>query len=261
MLSSPSLSRRLAVSTLAISSPHHSDPRVGDLLSSYAEAQLEALLEITNTSARQAIAEYKKVDNDVPTIHPKGYHPLDSATDTVALKKATRLLQGSCHQLCASLAPPQQTFHSLAKNFEFACVRVAIRAKIADALESYPEGLHADELAKLVSLEKGKLARVLRLLASKGCFTEVKPGVFANNRISLVALSTCNAAALSLFEAQNVTPGAIVLYESMSEPDWAESYHPDKAPLMHALEKKGIKGDFFDWIRQDDELRDAHSQI
>ena len=73
------------------------------------EAQLEALLDIITTSARQAIVEYKKDGSDVPTIHSKTYHPLDFATDTVTLKKAVRLLEGACQQLCASLAPPQHT--------------------------------------------------------------------------------------------------------------------------------------------------------
>lgn len=78
-----------------------------------AEAQLEALLEIINTSARQAIAEYKKGGNEVPTIHSKTYHPIDFETDTVALKKSVRLLEGACQQLCASLAPPQHTLQNV----------------------------------------------------------------------------------------------------------------------------------------------------
>ena len=56
--------------------------------------------------------------------------------------------------------------------FEWACVGVVTRAKVADVLEKFPNGLHVDELAKLVNLEQGKLSRVLRLLATKGCFTE-----------------------------------------------------------------------------------------
>jgi hypothetical protein len=75
------------------------------------EAQLEALLEIITTSARQAIAEYKKHGNgvDVPTIQSVEFHPLDFKEDTVALKRAVRSLEGACQQLCASLAPPQHT--------------------------------------------------------------------------------------------------------------------------------------------------------
>lgn len=74
-------------------------------------------------------------------------------------------------------------------SFEWACVGVVIRAKVADALEKFPKGLHVDELAKLVSLEKGKLARVLRLLATKGCFTEGK-SFFPARRIHVSYITT-----------------------------------------------------------------------
>lgn len=80
-----------------------------------AESQLEALLEIINTATRQAIAEYKKGGHEVPTIHSKTYHPIDFATDTVVLKKAVRLLEGACQQLCASLAPPQHTVQNVSR--------------------------------------------------------------------------------------------------------------------------------------------------
>ncbi|KIM59123.1 hypothetical protein SCLCIDRAFT_1218129 [Scleroderma citrinum Foug A] len=76
------------------------------------EAQLEALLEIINSSdARQAITEYKpeKGCNNVPTISSAELHPLDSSTDDVVLRKTIRLLEGVCQQLCASLAPSQCT--------------------------------------------------------------------------------------------------------------------------------------------------------
>ena len=157
-------------------------------------------------------------------------------------------------------------------SFEWACVGVVIRAKVADALEQYPNGLHVDELSKLVNLEKGKLARVLRLLATKGCFiegkdfssrsasstisgnlstTSVAPNIFANNRISLITRSNSNPGALSRIEAEDVSQGAVVLYETMTEPEYAASYDPDKAPLIYALKKKGFKGSFFDWMRED----------
>ena len=74
-----------------------------------AVAQIEALLEIINSSARQAIVEYEKEGNDVPTINSAEFHPLDTSTHNVAYRKAVRLLEGACQQLCASLAPPQRT--------------------------------------------------------------------------------------------------------------------------------------------------------
>ena len=37
----------------------------------------------------------------------------------------------------------------------------------------------------------------------------------------------------------------------MTEPEYATSYEPDKAPLIYALKKKGFKGSFFDWMKED----------
>lgn len=75
--------------------------------------------------------------------------------------------------------------------------------------------------------------------------------MFANNRISLITLSSSNPGALSRIEAEDVSQGAVVLYESMTEPEYATSYEPDKAPLIYALKKKGFKGSFFDWMKED----------
>lgn len=64
----------------------------------------------------------------------------------------------------------------LAKNLvqfeEVACMRVVSEAKIADFLVNKPGGLHVDILAKQSSLDPDKLARILRVLATKHCFTE-----------------------------------------------------------------------------------------
>jgi hypothetical protein len=49
---------------------------------------------------------------------------------------------------------------------------VATDAKIADHLLDKPEGLHVEDLAHKTGIDAGKLGRVLRLLATKHCFTE-----------------------------------------------------------------------------------------
>ncbi|KAH7923036.1 S-adenosyl-L-methionine-dependent methyltransferase [Leucogyrophana mollusca] len=222
------------------------------------EAQLEALLEIINTSARQAIAEYKNRGNSVPTLDATEFHPLDFQEDTVALKKAVRLLEGACQQLCATLAPPQHTVINFAQSYDWACTGVAIRARIADILDGHPKGIHVSELAEMVHFEKGKLSRIMRVLASKGCFTEVDTDVFANNRLSLILKSSSNPGCLVRIHAQDVSQGAAVLYETLTEPEYATSYDPDKAPLIYALKKKGLKGSFFDWMKEDDERRESY---
>ncbi|KAF5373523.1 hypothetical protein D9757_010489 [Collybiopsis confluens] len=73
---------------------------------------------------------------------------------------------------------------------EPACLLVVTEAKIADHLLDKPEGIAATELATRSGLPAHKLTRILRLLATKHCFKEVKPGVFANNRLSMKLLSS-----------------------------------------------------------------------
>ncbi|KAI5988147.1 S-adenosyl-L-methionine-dependent methyltransferase [Pisolithus albus] len=215
-------------------------------------AQLETLLEIINSSARQAISEYKKHGNAVPTLHSTEFHPLDFATDTVPLKKAVRLLEGACQQLCASLAPPQHTVINFAQCYDWACTGAAIRKGIADVLEKYPSGLHVKELSQIVGLEKAKLARILHFLASKGCFSEVDTDTFANNRLSLIMKSSNDCSCLTAIHARDVSQGAGALYETLTDPEYATSYEPDKAPMIYVLKQKGLKGSLFDWMKADE---------
>ena len=93
---------------------------------------------------------------------------------------------------------------------ESASLEVITEGKIADFLVDKPEGLHIDELAKLSGLDSGKLGRILRMLATKHCFSEgtrlvlmslsnsqaysmyiaVDTNVFANNRLSIKLVSS-----------------------------------------------------------------------
>ena len=57
---------------------------------------------------------------------------------------------------------------------ECAALQVALDAKIADHLEDHADGLHVREIGKRAGLDSDKLARVLRLLATKHVFREGK---------------------------------------------------------------------------------------
>lgn len=56
--------------------------------------------------------------------------------------------------------------------FEPSCLRVAVEAHIPDLLLNSPNGVHVDELSKKTGIESEKLARILRLLATRQCFRE-----------------------------------------------------------------------------------------
>ncbi|KAG1804644.1 S-adenosyl-L-methionine-dependent methyltransferase [Suillus subaureus] len=207
------------------------------------EAKLEALLDIINSSAHQAIAEYKKTGHGVP--------------NTLALKKAIRLLEGAYHQLSSILAPPQHTVMNLVFNYNWACTGVALRARLADVLDQYPEGLSVDKLAEAVNLDKVKTARVLRALTLMGCFKEVEQDIFANNRLSLILKSTNNTGCYAGLHSQDISKYAGVVYETMIDEEFSMSHEVDKAPRVFALRKEGISMDHYEMMEDDEEKRDA----
>ncbi|KAG1794326.1 S-adenosyl-L-methionine-dependent methyltransferase [Suillus plorans] len=222
------------------------------------EVKVETLLSIINSSAREAIAEYKNTGHGVPGVDAGTLHPLDFATDTLALRKAIRLLEGACEQLNAILAPPQHTTYNFVNNYNWACIDVAVQSRIADVLDKHPEGLSVDALADTVNLDKTKIARVLRVLALRGCFKEVKRDVFANTRLSLVLRSTSNVG--SCIRHQREYPRyAAVLYETMVDQEFARSNEVEKAPRAFALKKEGKNNGF--WEMNDEELDTFHKSM
>jgi len=196
-----------------------------------------------------AIAEYEKAGDDVPFIDSTGPHPLDDALDQVVLKSALRTLEGACAQLCTSLAPPSHTANNLVQVHDHACVRVAIRENITDILVGYPNGIHVDKLSKIVNIEAQKLLRVLRLLATRGCYNEVEMDTFANNRLSLVLHSKNPVRHILNRQAETNVKGSTMLYETLKDPKTALSDEPDHSPLMYANNKEGFVGGFYDWMK------------
>ncbi|KAG1804351.1 O-methyltransferase-domain-containing protein [Suillus variegatus] len=203
------------------------------------ELKVEALLDIINSSARKAMAEYKNTEHGVPSVDSGTFHPLDFATDTLALRKAIRLLEGACEQLNTILAPPQHTVYNLVNNHTSACIDVVMQSRIADVLDKHPEGLSVDVLADAVNLDKTKIARVLRVLTLRGCFKEVKQDVFANTRLSLMLKAT-NDVGCYIKIQRELPQYAAVLYETMVDQEFARN--------------EGKKDSFWE---MDDEARDV----
>lgn len=221
------------------------------------EAKVEALLHIINSSAHQAIAEYKKTGHGIPSADAATFHPLDLTTDTLALKKAIRLLEGAYHQLSSILAPPQHTVMNFVLNYNWACTDVALRARLADVLDQYPEGLSVDKLAEAVNLDKVKTARVLRALTLMGCFKEVERDVFANNRLSLILKSANNTRWYARLHSQDVSKAASVVYETMVNEEFSRSHEIDKAPRIFAFRKEGMKVNQYEMFEENEEKREA----
>ncbi|KAJ7130775.1 S-adenosyl-L-methionine-dependent methyltransferase [Mycena crocata] len=213
------------------------------------KAQIQALLTLINDAAGRAMSEYDRAGAEVPTLESVDPHPLDGIDDTSALKRAIRLLEGACEQLCATLAPPHHTIINRTQNCEWPCLLVALETRIADALTGHLGGLHVDVLSKIVGVEPGKLARVLRLLATKHCFTEVETNIFANNRLSLVLHSTNPVRDFAYTHLSCNLKASTVLCENLTKEPYAHSYELKDAPLMHSMPPGETTTDFYAWLK------------
>lgn len=215
--------------------------------------QVEELLSLIRISTYDAVVEYTKL-GAVPTLNSTDPHPLDKAEDTLALKKAIRILEGACSMLCDMLAPPAHTIINRTQNLDRECLRVALDAKVSDILHNYPEGLHASKISERVGIEEGKLGRVLRLLATKHCFQEVQANVFANNRLSVVLHSRNNVAILAKMHTILQPISGRVFHDNLTNPTYSHSYETSKAPFMQAVKDENIEGGFFDWAKRHPEI-------
>ncbi|KAG6852680.1 hypothetical protein C0991_009963 [Blastosporella zonata] len=220
-------------------------------------ADIENLLKLVNSSAQEALALYENQGLDLPLLSSTASHPLDVADDSLDLRKVIRVLEGACEQLCSTLAPPVHTVVNRGQNLDWLCLLVVIESRVADALAGHDKGVHVDVLSKSVGIESGKLGRILRLLATKHIFSEVKPDVFANNRLSLVLQSSSDASYLTMCHTTLAPRAVSILYDNLTNPGSALSYNPKDSPYMQAVKDEGIDGTFFDWLKAHPEKRET----
>ena len=69
-----------------------------------------ALVSLIVNAAKIIEAEYAKSPQpSIPSLDDLSPHPLDAEISSAELKQATRILEGACAQLCATVARPGHT--------------------------------------------------------------------------------------------------------------------------------------------------------
>ncbi|KAK0214404.1 O-methyltransferase-domain-containing protein [Armillaria fumosa] len=165
---------------------------------------------------------------NVPTLDDTAPHPLDDQVSSTEMREAIQTIEGACAQLCALVARPSRTMLCM---FEPACIRVVVNFNIADHLLDKPEGLHISELGALSGAEPRKLGRIMRLLASRHCFREVEHDVFANNRLSMMLLSTNGVSSYADLVTDEPDKAASMLTETLKNSEWGHSYSSVQTPF------------------------------
>jgi len=193
-------------------------------------AQLPALLTLITDATKTVESFYRKTSVPfVPSLDDTTPHPLDTQVSPPELRRAIETIEGACAQLCATVARPSHTMmNNIMGFYEPACYHVVVKGKIPDLLSSAPGGMHVSELSEKSGIEKGKLSRVLRLLASKHCFREVTLDVFANNRLSSLLLSTNPMSDTTGHITDENMKSATQIADVLTDPEWGHSYSPTR---------------------------------
>ncbi|KAH8828797.1 S-adenosyl-L-methionine-dependent methyltransferase [Flagelloscypha sp. PMI_526] len=144
------------------------------------------LADLISKTTANILEEYNKAGKELPALKDAVEGPFDIPENaSFEFAKQVKILEAATAQLVSLLAPPGHTVMN--KSFghmEVAAFNTVVTNKIADKLDGKPEGVSVADLAKETGLNEPKLYRILRFLATKHVFTEVSPGVFANNRLS-----------------------------------------------------------------------------
>ncbi|KAJ7103971.1 S-adenosyl-L-methionine-dependent methyltransferase [Mycena belliarum] len=100
--------------------------------------------------------------------------------------EAARVISAAALQLEAILTPPQVSlYHIVSGHFKSAALQVCHESNVTEILrEGGAGGTDVKIIAEKNGQDPEKLARFLRYLATHHIYREVKPNVFANNRIS-----------------------------------------------------------------------------
>ncbi|KAK0186676.1 S-adenosyl-L-methionine-dependent methyltransferase [Armillaria mellea] len=194
---------------------------------------------------------------------------LDNGFNDPAVTDAISCIIAATAQLVAIIRPAHLTLISTAMMIHVpSALRTVTDLHVAEILrDAGPQGLHIRKISALSRTSPGKLARVLRLLATEHIFKEVTPDVFANNRISSL-LDTGNSIDRLIERREVYVPqckldggvgiAAFVshtgghtlkftsyLAETMQDPSFAHSEDHDKAPFNYAL-KTDLS--FWQWL-------------
>ncbi|TCD67183.1 hypothetical protein EIP91_000409 [Steccherinum ochraceum] len=157
---------------------------------------LDALVSLISSSVAEYTEQLTNAQLPLPDLNSPSPPVTRTGLSEEARLKAARsvkIIEAACAQLVATVADPGNVILTKSTAYEkSACLQVAIDYKIADLLLQKPDGVHVTTLAEATNIEEDKLSRILRLLATTHVFTEVRPNVFANNRLSIELTSSAN---------------------------------------------------------------------
>ncbi|KAL0960206.1 hypothetical protein HGRIS_011839 [Hohenbuehelia grisea] len=147
---------------------------------------LQLLSDIISTNIHALESAYAKAGLAPPNLNDP-YSPSPLASDVV-VAHAAKLIIAAASQLIATVQSPLEVIQEFSAGMhQTAAIGFAEEFNLADVLlEGGQGGLHIDQIGALAGTNGATAGRILRYLATRHIFTEVKPNTYSNNRISSV---------------------------------------------------------------------------
>ncbi|KAI0278948.1 S-adenosyl-L-methionine-dependent methyltransferase [Russula aff. rugulosa BPL654] len=259
LLSTPSSSR-----SAASIATNHSAGAWRDAL-----AELKALANIIQSSIEQIEADLSANNLTFPS--PDSTFSLESEAPRMHpdIQSAGTLITSAAAQLISLARPAQITLLEIS-NVEAPisiALRTAIVTHVSEILrDAGPKGKHISKIAKPTKVHPGKLARLLRLLATNHIFKEVSSDVFANNRLSsaldtgksveellarpeLKHIGTLGMTSIVEANCDEGFKSSSYLTEVLLDPELGHAYEPNKTAFNRA---HNTKEPLWSWLEHPD---------
>lgn len=197
---------------------------------------LTSLVDLISDAVKVVNTHYADANASVPPLESVESGLFDSPEKVSdELSTAIRTIEAACAQLSFTVANPAHSITNKAFGyFEPAALATARNGKISEILADKPEGLHITELSKESGIESGKLGHVLRFLATKHVFQEVKPDVFANNRLSVQLAPSQPVSFLVGLLTDELLKSGSHFADTMCDPKVTSSYKVEDAAFVRA---------------------------
>ncbi|KAJ4469968.1 S-adenosyl-L-methionine-dependent methyltransferase [Lentinula edodes] len=216
--------------------------------------EVQALLELISRSAIEALDEYEKQGDGIPSIYEDKTHPLDDKHPSLQLKKVIRNLEGACDQLCATLAPPLHTIVNRAQDYYWSCLRVAAHKRIADILDQ-AGSMDLVSLANSTGIQTTKLRILMRTLAARHCFYEVSHDMYTNTRLSLVLHSRhLHTSYIDLLTKEG-QESAGYFQEYLDATEYSQCNDTSHTVFTYSVKATGFQGTVYDWMKANSDRR------
>ncbi|KAH9993416.1 S-adenosyl-L-methionine-dependent methyltransferase [Russula vinacea] len=233
---------------------------------SNAIAELKALANIIQSSIEQieevTTANFFTFPSPDSTFSPETEAPRMHP----AIQSAGSLIASAAGQLITLVRPAPFTLLDISTQFHVStAMGTAISTHVAEVLrDAGPKGKHVMEIAQPTNVHPGKLARVLRILATSHIFKEVSPDVFANNRLSS-ALDTGKSVEelLASPESKHIGTFGMTSYienvlgigfksssyltETLLDPEFGHAYKANKTAFNKAY---NVNEDIWSWLER-----------